>query len=114
MEKEGLIVVHKYIPSIEEMYQLADWYVFPVLKNDAAIETPLSVLEAMSTNLPVLTTRFGSLPDTFHEDKHFKFVSDPNDNVETLRNGFPDNCKNREKINPFTWEAVADCLHELV
>lgn len=114
LEKKGIIVLREYIPSIEEMYQLADWYVFPVLRNDAAIETPLSVLEAMSANLPVLTTRFGSLPDTFRQDDHFKFVNGPNDIVEALRNGFPDNCKNREKINPFTWEAVADRLHELV
>lgn len=114
MIKKGLIVVHKYISSIEEMYQLADWYVFPVLKNDAAIETPLSVLEAMSVNLPVVTTRFGSLPDTFHQDEHFKFVNGPNDIVEALRNGFPNNCKNREKINPFTWKSVAFRLRDLV
>jgi glycosyltransferase involved in cell wall biosynthesis len=112
--KGGLIVIHKYISSIEEMYQLADWYVFPVLKNNAAIETPLSVLEAMSVNLPVVTTRFGSLPDTFHQDEHFKFVNGPNDIVEALRNGFPNNCKNREKINPFTWKSVAFKLQDLV
>jgi glycosyltransferase involved in cell wall biosynthesis len=114
IEKEGLIVIREYISNIEEMYQLADWYVFPVLKNDAAIETPLSVLEAMATNLPVLTTRFGSLPDTFHHDECFKFVNSPNDIVEALRNGFPDHCNNREKIKAFTWEAIADRLHELV
>jgi glycosyltransferase involved in cell wall biosynthesis len=114
IEKEGLIVRREYIPKIEELYQLADCYVFPVLKYNAAIETPLSVLEAMATNLPILTTRFGSLPDTFHENDHFKFINGPDDIVEALRNGFPEHCNNREKIYPFTWEAIADRLHQLV
>jgi len=114
MEKGGLIVMREYISNIEEMYQLSDWYVFPVLKNNSAIETPLSVLEAMSTNLPVLTTSFGSLPDTFHQDEHFRFINSPEDIVIALKEGFSGNCNNREKIRPFTWETIADRLHEMI
>jgi len=93
---------------------MADWYVFPVLKTDAAIETPLSVLEAMATNLPVLTTRFGSLPDTFQQDEDFIFIKSPEDIVVALKEGFAGNCNNREKIQPFTWDAIADKLHEMI
>jgi glycosyltransferase involved in cell wall biosynthesis len=114
MENEGIIIIREYMPKIEELYQLADCYVFPVLKYNAAIETPLSVLEAMATNLPILTTRFGSLPDTFHEDECFKFISGPNDIVESLKNGFPAHCNNRQKIKPFTWEEIADRLHNVI
>jgi len=114
IEKEGLIVMREYISNIEEIYQLADWYVFPVLKNDAAIETPLSVLEAMATNLPVLTTRFGSLPDTFCQDELFRFINSPEDIVIALKEGFSGNCNNREKIRPFTWDAIADKLYEMI
>lgn len=114
IEKEELIVMREFISSIEEIYQLADWYVFPVLKNNAAIETPLSVLEAMATNLPVLTTCFGSLQDTFCPNEYFKFVNSPNDIVIALKEGFSGNCNNREKIRPFTWDAIADKLHEMI
>ncbi len=114
MEKTGLIVMREHISNISEVYQLADYYVFPVQKYNAAIETPLSVLEAMATNLPVLTTRFGSLSDTFQQDEHFKFINGANDIIEGLRNGFSEHCNNRQKIHAFTWEAVADRLHKLV
>ena len=114
LEEKGIIVLREYIPSIEEIYQLADWYVFPVLKNDEAIETPLSVLEAMATNLPVLTTRFGSLPDTFCQDEHFRFINSPEDIVIAVKEGFSGNCNNREKIRPFTWDAIADKLYEMI
>ena len=114
MEKAGLIVMRDYISNIGEIYQLADYNVFPVRKYNAAIETPLSVLEAMATNLPVLTTRFGTLPDTFQEDEYFRFVDNPEDIVEAVRNGFPEHCNNHEKVKAFTWECVADRLHELL
>lgn len=110
----GIRVIREYIPNMEEIYNLADYYVFPVLKYNAGIGTPLSVLEAMSTNLPVLTTRFGSLPDTFQPDEHFKFINSPEDIVVALKEGFAGNCNNREKIQPFTWDAIADKLHEMI
>ena len=115
LRDEGIIVFRRYIPRIEELYQLADYYVFPVQRNDAAIETPLSVLEAMATNLPVLTTKFGSLADTFQEDEHFKFINGPNDIVTELKKGFSTNRNNnRERIASFTWDAVADRIAEMI
>lgn len=114
LTKKGIFVLREYIPLIEELYQLADYYIFPVLKNDAAIETPLSVLEAMATNLSILTTPFGSLPETFQEDKHFRFINSPADAVTELEKGFPANCNNRKKIWPFTWDAIAEKLHEMI
>lgn len=114
MEEAGVIIMREFLPEIEEIYQLADYYVFPVLKYDAAIETPLSVLEAMATNLPILTTPFGSLPEAFQEDEHFKFVYSPKDIVAALKKGFSNKCNNREKIRPFTWNTIADKLHEMI
>jgi len=114
MEKAGVIVMREYIPNISEVYQLSDYYVFPVQKYNAAIETPLSVLEAMATNLPVLTTRFGSLPDTFQEDERFRFIKSPEDIIAAIKKGFSSTCNNREKILSFSWDAIADRLHEML
>jgi glycosyltransferase involved in cell wall biosynthesis len=55
----------QYIEHVDEVYRLADCYVFPTLSDRGAIEIPLSVLEAMATNLPVVTTGFGGLADLF-------------------------------------------------
>ena len=65
LTRAGCTVVDEYIPRIEEYYQAADCYVFPTLDERAAIQVPLSILEALAVSLPVVTTDFGGLKDTF-------------------------------------------------
>jgi glycosyltransferase involved in cell wall biosynthesis len=65
LEGSPVIFLDTYIERIEEIYRTADCYVFPTMSDRGAIEIPLSVLEAMATNLPVVTTAFGGLPDLF-------------------------------------------------
>lgn len=59
----GVVIFDRVLPRIEELYQLSDAYVFPVLDPAGAIEMPLSVFEAMACRIPVLTTPFGDLQD---------------------------------------------------
>lgn len=65
LDEAGVIVLDQYLEAIEEIYQAVDCYVFPVSSETGSIETPLSVLEAMACNLPVVSTRFGGLEDLF-------------------------------------------------
>ncbi len=108
----GLILFTDYVAEIQELYQLSDVYCFPVLKSDAAMELPLSVLEAMATNLPILTTRFGRLPEQFEEDNGYHYIASSEDIVRQLRDGFGSGteCGNRDKIQRYTWRAVVENL----
>ncbi|NQU44238.1 glycosyltransferase family 4 protein [bacterium] len=112
LQEAGVIVRREYLPHIEEMYQLADCYCFPVNRETAAIETPLSVLEAMAANLPVVTTRFGRLPELFEEDGSLRYANTASEMIEVLRHGFPAECANRGKTELFTWGRVVDALLE--
>ena len=57
----GIIILDKYIENIEEIYQLSDIYIFPVVGENSSIGMPLSVLEARACAIPVITTNYGRL-----------------------------------------------------
>ena len=65
LRERGATVIERFLPHVEEVYRLADVYLFPVEQGTAAIEMPLSVLEAMACNLPVVSTPFGGLVRCF-------------------------------------------------
>jgi glycosyltransferase involved in cell wall biosynthesis len=108
--RAGVIVLRKFIPDIQEVYQLSSWYCFPVLNDDGAMETPLSILESMAVDLPVISTRFGRLPELFAEDDCYRYVGSSAEIIELLRSGFGRECHNRPKTEPYTWRAAVDAL----
>jgi glycosyltransferase involved in cell wall biosynthesis len=63
----GVNIVRRYLPDIERYYQAADVYLFPVEQEHGSVEIPLSVLEAMACDTPVVSTRFGGLPELFDD-----------------------------------------------
>ena len=114
LKQNGIKVIRDYLENINELYNVADYYLFPVLRSDAAIETPLSVLEAMACNIPIITTAFGSLPDLFKQDECFHFVNSIEEVVEILESPRVVECRNRDKIKAFTWKEVTKQLLEII
>jgi glycosyltransferase involved in cell wall biosynthesis len=108
----GCLVWRRYFEEIEELYQLADLYVFPVVDRLGSIELPLSVLEAMACNLPVISTKFGALPRIFKEGKGLTFINKTNEiplKIEQIKNSHLV-VKTREKVLPYAWERVTQLL----
>ena len=114
LEDAGALVIRDYLPHIEEVYQLADIYVFPVRREDAAMEIPLSVLEAMSTNVPVVSTRFGRLPEIFGEDKDLRYAENAGEVIDAVRGLLAQKgeCGNRDKTAGLDWSETARALLE--
>lgn len=107
LENAGIKIIAGYIEHIEELYQLSDVYVFPVKNDHSAIEFPLSVLEAMACNLPVVTTTYGSLPDFFVQSSCFTYFSGQQELLSLVRSAFFADCNNRHKITEkFSWDTV--------
>jgi glycosyltransferase involved in cell wall biosynthesis len=63
----GVLLVRRDFSDIRDVYCAADVYVFPTLTGGGAIGFPLSVLEALSVGLPVVSTPFNDLPGAFPE-----------------------------------------------
>ena len=61
LSRANIRIMDSYIPEIEEIYQMADVYYFPVAEYGKCIDVPLSCLEAAACNKPVITTRYGEM-----------------------------------------------------
>ena len=115
LERQGCIVWHSYMEKIEEVYRLADCYVFPTPPGSHhAVELPLSVLEAMACNLPVISTRFGALPRLIAEGDGFLWFNGGAElqrQVTAVRGGTQ--IRTREKSLAYSWERSIAQLEEI-
>jgi glycosyltransferase involved in cell wall biosynthesis len=112
LQEAGCLVWIKHFSHVEEIYQISDCYIFPTIQKNACIETPLSVLEAMACNLPVVTTKFGALPSMFSEGAGLFFTKDAETVPQVLQE-----TKNtrltidtRNKVSLFSWDLLAETL----
>jgi glycosyltransferase involved in cell wall biosynthesis len=120
LSSKNIIICKKFLPNIEEAYQLSDLYVFPIFENFHSIEIPLSVLEAMACNLPVITSRYGGgLERLFKEGNGLKFAQSSDEIKKFVLEIKQKNIdiKTRDKIELFTWkhvcEKIANIYNEL-
>lgn len=107
LQGKGHQVHSEFIENIQHYYQTADFYVFPTEKAEHSIEIPLSVLEAMACNIPVISKRFGGLPDLFDEGTGIQFVEslgDITDGDLTKETSI----ENRDRVIEYSWPAVAE------
>jgi len=108
LKKAGAIVVDEYIENIEEIYQLADCYIFPVTRARASIEVPLSILEAMACNLPVVTTRYGGIFGIFEEGEGLFFADTLDEFVVAIQKAMEiKEVNTRAKCEKFSWDGIA-------
>jgi glycosyltransferase involved in cell wall biosynthesis len=111
LNEKGVVIFNEFISEIEELYQMSDVYVFPVNNMQSAIEFPLSVLEAMACNLPVVTTPYGSLPDYFTETPCFKFFVTENELTAKIEEVLIAGCDNRLAVSKkFSWDNIFEDL----
>lgn len=108
LSQKGCKILLGYQANLEEIYGLSDCYVFPV-KRDNTILTPLSVLEAMSCNLPIITTKFDGLTTNFQEGNGLIYIDDDlqiEDELNAL-NPAQFEIRTREKVLSLSWDNIA-------
>lgn len=114
LRRAGGTIIDTYVPNIEDVYRLADVYLFLAEEETAAIELPLSVLEAMSCNLPVVTTPFGGLPDFFAEGHGLLYWRGEMPIADKIEAALSMPSATRTLVEPYTWAAAAQALVRLL
>lgn len=108
--KSNIKIIDDYVPDIEEIYQLADLYFFPVLESGHCIDIPLSCLEAAACNLPVVTTSYGAMKE-FKGKKDFYHISSfENINEIIVKALSVKNISSRESVLEFNWNNAIEVL----
>lgn len=74
LKRKNTLLIDEFVEHIEEIYQLSDLYFFPVVEAGHCIDVPLSVLEAASCGIPVLTTEYGEAK-VFKNKEGFSYIS---------------------------------------
>jgi glycosyltransferase involved in cell wall biosynthesis len=112
LREAGCIIWIKHFQKIEEIYNMSDCYVFPTINKKACIEMPLSVLESMACNLPVITTKFGGITKVFESGGGLFFTENIDDTYKAI-----DMIKTqkieittREKVLPYSWTNIIEKL----
>jgi glycosyltransferase involved in cell wall biosynthesis len=116
LQAAGCTVITGYLDHIEDLYKLADCYVFPVPHGNT-IHMPLSVLEAMAANLPVASLDYPCLR-RLGEGEGMYFSGTADGLITAVQEWYraqadPSPCRNRERVLPYAWERLADRITTL-
>ena len=117
LERSGVKIIKGYIPEIEKFYMAADCYIFPTIDANFAIQIPLSVLEALACNVPVISTPYEALPNYVTENPPFINYYDSFDRLEdNLKNicsafNYNDDSQVSEVLSKFGWATIASEIH---
>jgi glycosyltransferase involved in cell wall biosynthesis len=111
LRKSRVTVITDFVENIQHYYQMADCYFFPVFCATSAIDAPLSILEAMACNLPIVTTRFGALPGMFQSGNGFYFGDTDDDMTDMVHQAINEqDCKTVEMAAPYSWNNAASTI----
>ncbi len=108
--KSNIKILDTYIPEIQEIYQLADIYFFPVLESGHCIDIPLSCLEAAACNLSVVTTSYGAMKE-FKGKKGFYHIDSFENINEIIEKALSVNkVSSRESVIEYDWNNAIEVL----
>lgn len=115
-ERGDITIIDSYLENVQEVYQIADVYLFPVQELENCIDVPLSVLEAASCNVPIVTTEYGELT-AFKGEDGFLFINDLSEvplNIAIDQMASKEVTTNRQAVSEYDWKKSIDTLQRVL
>lgn len=107
--KENVTLLDSYIPDIQEICQLADVYLFPVVAAHNCIDVPLSVLEAAACDIPVVATPYGELRELMGKEGFYQLESfQPEALNALLRQACGEGAHPRQHVLEYDWQRAVE------
>lgn len=110
-QKGNVTLITQYQPNMEELYQLADVYLFPVVEAGNCIDVPLSALEAASCGIPVVTTPYGEMKELIDKEGFYPIESFEARALDALLEKAAGEQKNpRQSVLEYDWNIAVNTL----
>ncbi len=108
----GIKIFDEYIPDIEQIFQMADVYFFPVVDEGRCIDVPLSCMEAAACNKPIVTTDFGEMKEFIGKDGFYFIDSFEADKLQSIIQDAlaKENISTRTSVLNYDWRFATDFL----
>ena len=111
LQGSSIHILNEFVDDIADAYRVADGYAFPTVSATDAIEIPLSVLEAMATNLPVVSMAFGGLPDILSSGGGLFLCETEDEFVRSAGEMLAlEKVDTRKQVLPLSWKHVAESI----
>ena len=111
LESSSIRLLNELVDHIADAYRVADGYAFPTVSETDAIEIPLSVLEAMATNLPVVSMAFGGLPDVLSSGGGLYLCETEEEFLASAAEMLKlEKVETRKQVLPLSWKHVAESI----
>lgn len=109
LRAKGFIVFDTYFPNIEELYQLSDCYIFPVDPGNS-ISMPLSILEALACNLPVISKRYDAIQERFGEEGGVYYLDSDTEIIDKVKRVVKESKNTRSLVEGLSWDSITTTL----
>ena len=109
--QKNLTLIDTFQPNMEEIYRMADVYLFPVEEKKSCIDVPLSALEAAACGIPVVTTPFREMKTLLGQDGFYEIRSfEPEQLNALLERAVAERKNPRAGVLAYHWQNAVDQL----
>ena len=111
LKSAGVRLHTEYLPEINEIYQMADCYLFPTRSTEHVISIPLSVMEALSCGVPVVAyDSFSGVRTVKARAGSVIYVSEVAEIPAAIDKAVRGKSERTFLINPKSWREAAEGL----